>query len=162
MIGEIWGYTTVGIAQSQEEMDKHLENNKPNWGTGWAAGDVMFADLNGDDIVNNGSNTLEDHGDITIIGNNKPRYKFGLTLDGAWKGIDFSVFFQGVLKRDYMLSGPYFWGANGANGSQPASLNIWITGLRKTQMHITRDLTSVQPKTSRPRLDICRMLHICV
>ena len=113
MVGEIWGYTTVGIAQSQEEMDKHLENNKPNWGTGWAAGDVMFADLNGDGIVNNGSNTLEDHGDITIIGNNKPRYKFGLTLDGAWKGIDFSVFFQGVLKRDYMLSGPYFWGANG-------------------------------------------------
>ena len=113
MVGEIWGYTTVGIAQSQEEMDKHLENNKPNWGTGWAAGDVMFADLNGDDIVSNGSNTLEDHGDITIIGNNKPRYKFGLTLDGAWKGIDFSVFFQGVLKRDYMLSGPYFWGANG-------------------------------------------------
>ena len=113
MVGEIWGYTTVGIAQSQEEMDKHLENNKPNWGTGWAAGDIMFADLNGDGIVNNGSNTLEDHGDITIIGNNKPRYKFGLTLDGAWKGIDFSVFFQGVLKRDYMLSGPYFWGANG-------------------------------------------------
>lgn len=113
MVGEIWGYTTVGIAQSQEEMDKHLENNKPNWGTGWAAGDIMFADLNGDGIVSNGSNTLEDHGDITIIGNNKPRYKFGLTLDGAWKGIDFSVFFQGVLKRDYMLSGPYFWGANG-------------------------------------------------
>lgn len=113
MVGEIWGYTTVGIAQSQPEMDKHLENNKPNWGTGWAAGDVMFADLNGDDIVSNGSNTLEDHGDITIIGNNKPRYKFGLTLDGAWKGIDFSVFFQGVLKRDYMLSGPYFWGASG-------------------------------------------------
>ena len=111
--GTIWGYTTVGIAQTQEEMDKHLENNKPNWGTGWAAGDVMFADLNGDGIVSNGSNTLEDHGDITIIGNNKPRYKFGLTLDGAWKGIDFSVFFQGVLKRDYMLSGPYFWGANG-------------------------------------------------
>ena len=113
MVGEIWGYTTVGIAQSQEEMDKHLENNKPNWGSGWAAGDIMFADLNGDGIVNNGSNTLEDHGDITIIGNNKPRYKFGLTLDGAWKGIDFSVFFQGVLKRDYMLGGPYFWGANG-------------------------------------------------
>ena len=113
MVGEIWGYTTVGIAQSQEEMDAHLANNKPNWGTGWTAGDVMFADLNGDGIVNNGSSTLEDHGDLTIIGNNKPRYKFGLTLDGSWKGIDFSVFFQGVLKRDYWLGGPYFWGASG-------------------------------------------------
>ena len=113
MLGEIWGYTTVGLAQTQEEMDAHLANNKPNWGSGWSAGDVMYADLNGDGVVNNGSNTLEDHGDITIIGNNTPRYKFGITLDGSWKGLDFSVFLQGVLKRDFWLSGPYFWGASG-------------------------------------------------
>ena len=31
-IGEIWGYKTIGIAQTQEEMDKHLANGgKPNW-----------------------------------------------------------------------------------------------------------------------------------
>ena len=34
-------------------------------------------------------------------------------LTGAWKGFDFSVFLQGVMKRDYWLDGPYFWGANG-------------------------------------------------
>ena len=127
-IGEIWGYTTVGIAQSQEEMDAHLEHNRPNWGSGWTAGDIMYKDFDygnkvpepgqteeeaGIGIVSSGSNTLDDHGDLRIIGNTTPRYKFGLTLDGQWKGIDFSVFFQGVMKRDYMLSGPYFWGASG-------------------------------------------------
>lgn len=32
ILGDIWGYETVGIAQSQEEMDKHLANGgTPNW-----------------------------------------------------------------------------------------------------------------------------------
>lgn len=127
-IGEIWGYTTVGIAQSQAEMDAHLASNLPNWGTGWTAGDVMFKDLNGDGIVNSGSNTLSDHGDLSIIGNSTPRYRFGLTLDGSWKGIDFSFFFQGVLKRDYWLGGPYFWGANGGQWQSTAfveHLDYW-------------------------------------
>ena len=113
-LGEIWGYTTVGIAQTQEQMDQHLvNNNQSQMGSNWTAGDIMYKDLNGDGVLNNGQNTLEDHGDLSIIGNSTPRYKFGLTLDGQWRGIDFSLFFQGVMKRDYWLGGPYFWGANG-------------------------------------------------
>ncbi|HCN13171.1 MAG TPA: SusC/RagA family protein [Alistipes sp.] len=123
MRGEIWGYTTAGIAQTQEEMDNHLQNNRPNWGSGWGAGDIMYKNLvdrydeNGEvideGVVNNGSNTLMDHGDLRVIGNSTPRYNFGLMLDAQWKGLDFSIFFQGVMKRDYWLSGPYFWGADG-------------------------------------------------
>lgn len=113
MRGEIWGYTSVGLARTNEEMDAHLQKNRPNWGTGWQAGDVMYADLTGDNAVTSGSYTLEDHGDLRVIGNSTPRYNFGLMLDAQWKGLDFSIFFQGVMKRDYWLSGPYFWGADG-------------------------------------------------
>ena len=113
MLNEIWGYTTVGIAQTQEQMDAHLANNKPSWGSSWSPGDVMYKDLNGDGVVNTGGNTVDNPGDRSIIGNSTPRYNFGLTLDAAWKGFDFSVFFQGIGKRDYWLDGPYFWGANG-------------------------------------------------
>ncbi len=112
MNGEIWGYTTVGIAKSDEEIVQHLEKNRPSWGSSWAAGDIMYKDLNGDGMVNSGANTLDDHGDLTIIGNSLPRYKFGITLDTAWKGFDFRMFLQGVGKRDYVLGGPYFWGAD--------------------------------------------------
>ena len=120
MNGEIWGYTTVGIAQSDAEIQEHLKTNKPVWGTKWAAGDIMYADLNGDGVVNNGKNTVDDHGDLTVIGNSIPRLKFGVTLDAAYKGFDIRAFFQGVGKRDYMLDGPYFWGAVG-NGMWQAA-----------------------------------------
>lgn len=107
-MGEIWGYETIGIAKTNKEMDQHLSslsNGGQNaLGTKWAAGDVMYRDLNGDKKINNGSNTLANHGDLKVIGNNMPRYAFSFTLDAAWKGFDVRAFFQGILKRDYFLS----------------------------------------------------------
>ena len=113
-IGDIWGYETVGIAQSQKEMDNHLAIAKPSWGDSWAAGDVMYADLNGDKRVSDGAKTLDDHGDLKLLGNNTPRYNFGFNIDAAWKGFDLKVFFQGTLKRDYMpgSGSTMFWGQN--------------------------------------------------
>lgn len=124
-MGEIWGYTTVGIANSAEEMTTHLANNKPSWGSNWGAGDIMYKDLNGDGKVNSGSNTKNDPGDMKIIGNNTPRYLFGITLDCTWRGIDFSAFLQGVAKRDYWLSGPYFFGASGGMWQSAGFKNHW-------------------------------------
>lgn len=114
-MGEIWGYKTVGIAKTQEEMDAHLAS-LPNGGQDaigarWEAGDIMYADLNGDGKVDNGSKTEGDHGDLTVIGNSTPRYLFGIDLNLDYKGFDFRAFFQGVMKRDYFQGGFYFWGA---------------------------------------------------
>ncbi|MGL5563094.1 MAG: SusC/RagA family TonB-linked outer membrane protein [Tannerellaceae bacterium] len=115
--GEIWGYETIGIAKSQEEMDAHLAS-LPNGGQNalgnkWAAGDIMYKDLNGDGKIDGGKGILGETGDRKIIGNSTARFNFGVTLDAQWKGFDISVFFQGVGKRDYAIGGPYFWGANG-------------------------------------------------
>lgn len=124
VLGTIWGYQTAGIAQSNEEMKEHLKNNTPSWGSDWAAGDVMYvnqndpvdkdgnviADLKGK--VDSGKNTFDDHGDLVVIGNRLPHYRFGINLDMAWKGIDFSIFMQGVGKRDVWIDSPYLRGAN--------------------------------------------------
>lgn len=94
----------------------------------------MFKDLDGDGIVSTGDNTIGDSGDRVVIGNSTPRYRIGLNLDVAWKGIDFSVFFQGVLKRDYAFSegDPYFWELRVTYGKVPVLKNIWITGQKIT------------------------------
>ncbi len=118
MAGEIWGYKTLGIAKTQAEMDAHLAT-LPNGGqnalgSNWQAGDLMFVDANGDGLINNGANTIGDHGDLVIIGNNSPRYLTSLDLGANFKGIDLRVFFQAVLKRDYFNNGRYFWGAVGS------------------------------------------------
>lgn len=123
--GEIWGYTTVGIAKTDEEMTAHLEKNKPSWGSDWLAGDVMYADLNGDGIVNAGANTLEDHGDLTIIGNSMPHYRFGINLDAEYKGIDFAMFLQGVGRRDFWDNSPYSVGANHGMWQSAAFKEHW-------------------------------------
>jgi len=112
-LGAIWGYVTHGIAKSQDEMDKWLENNKPSWGSGWGEGDIMYEDLNGDKVINTGAGTLSDPGDQKIIGNSTPRFRFGLSMGLDWRGIDFSMFWQGVAKRDLWLDGPLFWGIVG-------------------------------------------------
>ncbi len=115
-LGEIWGFTTKGIAQSDEEMNNHIASaNQDEIGSKWGAGDVMYEDLDGDGSVSWGGETLGDHGDLKVIGNTTPRYRFGINLGLDWKGIDFSMFWQGVAKRDWSFGpqDPYFWGATG-------------------------------------------------
>lgn len=115
-LGDIWGYTTVGIAKTDEEMADHLKKaDQSALGSNWAAGDIMYADLDGDGKVNGGEGTADKPGDKRIIGNSTPRYNFGLNLTAAWKGFDLKVFFQGTLKRDYAPGSgdAVFWGASG-------------------------------------------------
>ena len=116
-VGDIWGYKTIGIAKTQAEIDAHLAT-LPNGGqnalgNNWKAGDIMYADLNGDGKIDNGTNTGDNHGDLTVIGSNAPRFNFGLDLSADWKGFDIRAFFQGTGKRDYFQSSPYFFGASG-------------------------------------------------
>lgn len=119
LIGEIYGYTTLGIAKTDDEMNTHLAtlNNggQTALGSNWAAGDIMYADINDDGKVDNGNNTSNDMGDLKKIGNSTPRYRTGITLDAAWKGFDFQMFWQGVLKRDFYPgeNSMVFWGATG-------------------------------------------------
>ncbi|MCL2649744.1 MAG: TonB-dependent receptor [Candidatus Azobacteroides sp.] len=115
VLGEIWGYETIGIAKTADEMNAHLAS-LPNGGQQalgqqWTAGDIMYRDLNGDGKVDPGAGTLEDHGDLRVIGNSDPHYLFGIDLSADYKGFDIRAFFQGVLKRDWVTKSYYFWGA---------------------------------------------------
>ena len=113
-MGDIWGYRTIGIAKSQQEMNDHLatlpNGGQNKLGSQWAAGDIMYADLNKDGKIDNGANTINNHGDLEVIGNETPRYAFGVDLNTDWKGFDFRIFFQGVMKRDIFKTGLYYWG----------------------------------------------------
>ena len=115
--GDIWGFETGGIAKSQKEMDDHmaaLPNGGQNaLGNSWKAGDIMYQDVNGDGKIDAGASTTANHGDLVVIGNNTPRYSFGVDLSADWKGFDVRAFFQGILKRDYFQGGSTFFGASG-------------------------------------------------
>lgn len=136
-LGQIWGYKTDGLFQKEHfvwEGDQIKQTTLPNgqskntMATGVAdqyilesgtfkfgPGDVKFQDLNGDGVINYGTNTVGDPGDRTVIGNTTPRYQYGFRFGGSWKGFDADIFFQGVGKRNIWATGnmvlPGFYGA---------------------------------------------------
>ena len=116
-LGEIWGYHVVGLFATDEEAQEWgLKAQEKTFWSGdnksWNAGDLKFADLDESGVVDNGSNRLDDHGDLRKIGNSSPRYHYGINFSANWNGIDFAVFFQGVGKRDWYPAGEsgLFWG----------------------------------------------------
>lgn len=114
-IGEIWGLTTLGFFQNQEEIDNHADQTTvmsyPNDRV-TEPGDLKFADLNGDGFVNSGKWTVDDPGDYKVIGNTTPRYNFSFDLSADWNNFDVRAFFQGIGKRDWYpeANNHYFWG----------------------------------------------------
>ncbi len=133
-VGLIWGYTTIGIAKSQKEMDAHTALvNQNAIGGKWGAGDIMYADLNGDGKIDGGAGILGNTGDRTVIGNSAPRYRYSADLTADFKGFDIRIFLQGIGKRDWMPNGPYFWGASGG---------MWQSAGFTEHMDFYRDETS--------------------
>lgn len=110
--GEIWGYTTVGLFQSDDEVTKSPSQSKLS-GAQWTPGDVRYADLNNDGSIDWGNNTLDKPGDRSVIGNNTPRYSYSFSGNLEWKNFDFMIFLQGIAKRDAWVGSNYFWGING-------------------------------------------------
>ncbi|MBD9352480.1 MAG: TonB-dependent receptor [Phocaeicola plebeius] len=167
-VGDIYGYTTIGIAKSNQEMKNHL-TSLPNGGqtaigSNWSTGDVMYEDINGDGKVDDGDGTIDNPGDLTVIGNSEARYRIGINLYLSWRGLDCSMFWQGVLKQDFS-PGPdnaTFYGAVGESiwwsqaleqhldyfrndATHPLGLNLdsyyprpLFQGGKKNQQHQTR------------------------
>ncbi|MDT0678634.1 SusC/RagA family TonB-linked outer membrane protein [Autumnicola musiva] len=115
-IGELWGYRIDGLFQTEEEIANHADqsfvSNRITSGGGLQPGDVKYIDLNGDGVVNEGENTVNDPGDKEIIGNTAPQYLYSFNLNTQWKGFDLSAFFQGVGKQDWYPNSDsrLFWG----------------------------------------------------
>ncbi len=99
-MGEIWGLTTDGIIQTQEEADAMADQSLyfPTWGPG----DIKYKDLNGDGVIDEGNRTLDDRGDLTVIGNATVRFNYNFSLGVQWKNFDFNMFWQGIGRRNLM------------------------------------------------------------
>lgn len=108
MLNEIWGFETAGFFATDDEASK--ADQKQIWGGTPLAGDIRYADLNGDGAITRGVNTLSNPGDQRIIGNSTPRYQFGINIFTQYKNFDFTMLVQGIGKRDLVISGRQFWG----------------------------------------------------
>lgn len=94
-VGSFFLYEMLGIFQTQAEIDAspfQTVNTRP--------GDVKFADLNGDNKI--------DDKDRKHVGNPFPDFTYGVNLSLFWKNFDLSALIQGVQGNDvYFLYGNF-------------------------------------------------------
>lgn len=96
-IGQFWGYKVIGRFDNPEDFyykdaDGNVkqvaipEGNTIAQSSTWL-GDYIFADLNGDGVINND--------DQTFIGNPEPKFTWGFGNTFSYKGFDLTVQFSG-------------------------------------------------------------------
>lgn len=122
IIGEIWGYTTDRFYTADDIIaDPNLLAGggqlveglaKPEGVNNFWPGDIKYVDINNDGDITDGTSTLDDPGDRSIIGNFTPQYHYGFNLGAEWKGLSISTSFQGVAKRDVWLKSNYDTGVS--------------------------------------------------
>lgn len=126
VLGEIWGYEIDGLFASWDEVNDYLAVVNPvesevytdimlevnSAAPGLHPGDVRYVDLDGDGKITSGNSTVDNPGDRRVIGNKLPRYNYNFHVSADWYGVDFSLYFQGVGRRDWYpnTESTTFWG----------------------------------------------------
>ena len=88
-IGYFYGYKTLGVIQDEADLQNYVNTNcggnaaNSLQGESLQAGDLKFADTNGDGVINSD--------DKTYLGDPHPDVTMGISLNAAYKGFDISV-----------------------------------------------------------------------
>jgi TonB-linked SusC/RagA family outer membrane protein len=141
-INEFYGFVTDGIFQNQQEVDSHaiqVPGNDPNNRT--SPGDIRFKDLNNDGVINDK--------DRTYLGNPNPTFTFAMNNTFSYKGIDLSIFLQGVAGNK-IINANRFWSEamDVAQNQTTATLARW-TG-EGTSNNMPRAIFNDPNKNTRP------------
>lgn len=101
-IDAFYGLKTIGIFQSEDEINKSPKQN-----TVTKPGDLKYQDTDGNNVI--------DNNDRVVTGNSIPEFTYSFTLGAAYKGLELTAFFQGVKNVSTYFTGnlafPYKNGA---------------------------------------------------
>ncbi|NEU08532.1 TonB-dependent receptor [Flavihumibacter sp. R14] len=141
-IGAFYGVITNGIFQTQEEVNNYaIQQQGADENNATSIGDLKFLDLNNDGRINDA--------DRTYLGNPSPRFIFAMNNTFAWRGIDLSVFLQGVEGNDIFNANRIFQeGMSVAQNQTTAVLNRWTPD--NTSAQIPRAVFNDPNKNTRP------------
>ena len=94
-INSYYALRSDGFFNSEDEV---AAAPTPVFATSVKPGDIRYVDRDSD-------GEIDYEGDRFVLGNPFPRYTFGATYTANWKGFDFSLFLQGVGKRQQWIRG---------------------------------------------------------
>lgn len=141
-IGDIYGLKSLGLYQTQEQVDNmpYPINNKPS------VGDIMYADIDGDGRI-----TKDDY--VKIARGRRPELMFALNAQANYEGFDLAFQIQGAALTDLMLG-------SGVSDYSPIS-SPFYANWDNTPLHIVEDSWTEDNRDAKyPRLSLDRQAHI--
>ena len=125
--GAIMGYLSDGLFQSEEEIRQSAIPTGLVAGETVRVGDIKYVDYNGDGTI--------DPDDMVYIGRGtRPEMMFSLQFDAAWKGLDFSIQFQGGALCNKLLLGSW---SNGVSDATPLT-KPWYAGYDNAPLYLVQ------------------------
>lgn len=112
-----FGLVAIGLFESQEEID-----NSPvqNFGE-YRVGDIKYQDINGD-------GQIDSQDQIAIGYTNLPEITYGFGGTAQYKNWDFNIFFQGVARTSFFLTGSSIRTPFSSGNMERAAINEDIYG----------------------------------
>ncbi|GHV70662.1 SusC/RagA family TonB-linked outer membrane protein [Bacteroidia bacterium] len=107
-LNSVWGYKTDGFWSSRDEYLEYKKNN-PGYesfnDSKVNGGDVRYvAQGKADHTIGIGGGTPENPGDLVYLGTTNGRYLYGINMGLQWNSFDFTLFWQGVGKRNFLIN----------------------------------------------------------
>ena len=135
------GLVALGLFESEEDIAR---SPVQTFGGEVRPGDIKYKDINGDGVI-------DSYDKIAIGYTQIPEINYGFGASVSWKGIDVSVFFQGVGHITRQLSGPVFYGQ---------SENIWTKGQIYAEVAENRwTLDNPDPNAMYPRMAVTKVAN---
>ncbi|MBR4326594.1 MAG: SusC/RagA family TonB-linked outer membrane protein [Bacteroidales bacterium] len=128
-LDDVWGYKTLGIFQSQDEVDAYTAEVSYSLGGGDVMpGDIIYKDVNNDGTI--------DYKDRVVLGRGGSKFNLGMNLTVSYK--NFTLF----------VVGDGFFGGLGVKNSE----YVWVNGEEKYTKEVCDTWTEQNPKAKYPRL----------
>lgn len=103
----VWMYETIGIFESQEQIDTYPVNIDGKNNATVNPGDLIYKDINGDGVINEFdarplAYAATDYAWDHSKGNKQPLLSMGISLGFDWKGIDCAADFAGGFMNTFV------------------------------------------------------------
>jgi TonB-linked SusC/RagA family outer membrane protein len=95
-IGYFWGYKTLGVFQTEGEVDSYVNSLGTVIQPTAVSGDLKFQDTNDDGVIN--------YNDKVMMGDPNPDFLMGLNISVAYKGFDLSMNSNGAFGQQIARS----------------------------------------------------------
>lgn len=111
-------YKSIGVFESYEDIENSPSQMGLAGNTEVKPGDTKYLDFNGDGVIDINDAFRQGYGPV-------PEIQYGATLSMEYKGIDFSMFFQGAAHANFIKNWEIMWPFSNSENAMREHWRYW-------------------------------------